>query len=132
MWLVILLALILASGTQAQDLAACESVPVYDPCEIRIEIPEADAAQHPNPYLSVTIRAEFRSPKGGRTKVMPAFWDGGRKFVLRFSPDFEGRWDYRLISNIPAFDKRTGSFQSTPATPPDSSRSSTSATSSTR
>ena len=118
MWLVILLALALASGAQAQELVACESVPVYDPCEIRIEIPEADAAQHPNPYLTVTIRAEFRSPKGGRTKVMPAFWNGGREFVLRFSPDFEGRWDYRLISNIPAFDKQTGSFQAAPAATP--------------
>ena len=115
---VIPLAFAIVFGAYAQDAVGCESVPVYDPCEIRIEISEATAAQHPNPYISVEIRAEFRSPKGGRTKVMPAFWDGGREFVLRFSPDFEGRWDYRLISNVPAFDKQTGSFQATAAATP--------------
>lgn len=110
--------LALTVASPARDFEACESVPVYDPCEISVEISASDAAKHSNPYASVTLRAEFRSPKGGRTKVMPAFWDGGNRFVLRFSPDFEGRWDFRLISNIEALDKQTGSFQAMPARTP--------------
>lgn len=113
-----LLALLLPAAAQAQDITACESAAAYDPCEIRIELSEADAADHADLYGGVELRAEFRSPKGGRTKVMPAFWDGGRRFVVRFSPDFEGRWDFRLISNIPGLDRRTGSFQATAARTP--------------
>ena len=118
MALVAILALLLAPASAAKDLEACGSVPVYDPCEIRVEVPGTELSSHSNPYASVTLRAEFRSPKGGRTKVMPAFWNGGNQFTLRFSPDFEGRWDYRLISNIESLDKRTGSFQAVEARTP--------------
>ena len=102
----------------AQNIDACESIPVYDPCEIVVELGANEAAQHSSPFTDVELRAEYRSPKGGRTKVMPAFWDGGGRFVLRFSPDFEGRWDYRLISNIGNLDKQTGSFEALPAQTP--------------
>lgn len=102
----------------AENIDACESVPVYDPCEIVVELGASDAAEHSSPFTDVELRAEYRSPKGGRTKVMPAFWDGGGRFVLRFSPDFEGRWDYRLISNIGSLDKQTGSFEALPAQTP--------------
>ena len=42
---------------------------------------EAEAAQHPNPYLTVQLHAEFRSPRH-RTIMMPGFWDGGRRMVI--------------------------------------------------
>ena len=112
------LAVLVPAWSGAQSFDACESAPVYSPCEIRIEISEAEAADHENPFESVTLRAEFRSPKGGRTKVMPAFWDGGRKFGLRFSPDYEGRWDFRIISNLESLDRKTGSFSALPAETP--------------
>ena len=102
----------------AVALEPCASAPVHKPCEIRIEIPAEEAASHSNPYASVTLRAEFRSPKGGRTKVMPAFWDGDRQFVIRFSPDHVGRWDFRIISNIESLDRQVGSFQAEPAETP--------------
>ena len=108
----------LAVASPAQDFDACGSVPVYEPCEILAEISPQDAEEHPNPHATVDLRAEFRSPKGGRTKVMPAFWDGGRRFVIRFSPDFEGRWDFRLISNVGALNRQTGSFQAVAARTP--------------
>ncbi len=113
-----ILGLALAAALPAQAFEACEAVPVYDPCEITVELSAADADKHPEPFKSVELRAEFRSPKGGRTKVMPAFWDGDRRFVVRFSPDYEGRWDFRLISNIDAWDKQTGSFEALPAQTP--------------
>lgn len=118
MRLLVPLACVLTAIAPAETFEACDSVPVYSPCEIRIEIPAKEAAEHPNPYSSVTLRAEFRSPKGGRTKVMPAFWDGGRRFTIRFSPDHEGRWDFRIISNVESLDKQIGSFQAEPAKTP--------------
>ncbi len=80
-----LLFLTLATWTPGpgQTVKPCPSAPLYETCEIEIEISEAAAETHPNPYMTVELRAEFRSPKGGRTRVMPAFWDGGRRFVIR-------------------------------------------------
>lgn len=112
------LALAAATALSAQNIEACEAVPVYDPCEIVVELSASEAAKHASPFTDVELRAEYRSPKGGRTKVMPAFWDGGARFVLRFSPDFEGRWDYRLISNVANLDRQTGSFEALPAKTP--------------
>jgi len=74
-----------------------------------LELSPAAAAAHPDPYSSVDLRAEFRSPNM-RTSAMPAFWDGGRRMVLRFSPTEEGRWEYRLTSNIAQWDGFKGSF----------------------
>lgn len=114
----LLILLALSASPLAAAFEPCGSVPVYDPCEIRIQIPASEAAEHPDPHESVVLRAEFRSPKGGRTKVMPAFWDGGQNFAIRFSPDDEGRWDFRIISNIKALDRKTGSFLAGPAKTP--------------
>ena len=113
--LTLLLAIALVTSAAAQDFRVCTSVPVYEPCEIHITVATDDLVKFPNPYASVILRAEFRSPKGGRTKVIPAFWNSDNRFVLRFAPDFEGRWDFRLISNIPSLDKKTASFQASPA-----------------
>ena len=62
------------TGASGQTVKPCPSAPLYETCEIEIEISEAAAETHPNPYMTVELRAEFRSPKGGRTRVMPAFW----------------------------------------------------------
>lgn len=113
-----LLALLLALASAAWAIEVCPPVPVYEPCEIRFEMTDEEAARHANPYVSVTLRAEFRSPKGGRTKVIPGFWDGGKRFVVRFSPDYEGRWDFRLISNLESVNKKILSFDAAPPRTP--------------
>ena len=41
---------------------------------------------------------------------MPAFWDGGRRMVVRFSPTESGAWDYHVTSNIAEWNDKTGSF----------------------
>ena len=112
------LGLILLLAPAARAIEVCGPTPVYEPCEISLEMTDEEAAKYPNPYMSVELRAEFRSPKGGTTKVMPGFWDGGRSFKLRFAPDYEGRWDFRLISNLPSVDKKIASFEATPARSP--------------
>ena len=101
-----------------QTIKPCGSAPLYETCEIEIEISEAAAETHPNPYMTVDLRAEFRSPKGGTTRVMPAFWDGGRRFVIRFAPLDPGRWDFRIVSNLPELSGQTGSFDTGPARTP--------------
>ena len=102
----------------AQTVKVCSPPPLYEFCEIEIEMSAAEAAEHSNPYMSVELRAEFRSPKGGRTKVMPGFWDGGRNFKIRFSPIDPGRWDFRIVSNLPSLSGKTGSFETGPARSP--------------
>lgn len=107
-----------ASSNLAAQVKHCESAAVFEPCEISFEMTEAESAEHPNPYVSVELRAEFRSPDGGRTMVVSGFWDGVRTFRFRFSPDFEGRWDFRILSNLGSVNEKKFSFQATPAQGP--------------
>jgi len=87
----------------------CNNTPAYSACEFTFELSDQDAAAHPNPYASVELKAEFRSPRH-RTFAIPAYWDGGRKLVIRFAPVEAGEWDYRLTSNIASWDGKTGAF----------------------
>lgn len=87
----------------------CEGTPAYSPCEMPFELTAAEASQHPNPYLSVELRIEFRSPRF-RTFMTPGFWDGGRKFVVRFTPTEAGEWIYRVTSNLASLEGKQGKF----------------------
>ena len=93
----------------AQGSSGCDNTSAYSPCEMVFDLSGPDAAAHPNPYLSVQLRIEFRSPRQ-RTLAMPAFWDGGGRMVVRFSPTEAGKWDYHVTSNIAAWNDRAGSF----------------------
>src|ERR1700754_4916977 len=87
----------------------CAGTPAYQTCDIVFELSPQAAAAHPDPYKTVELKAEFRSPRH-RTFAMPAFWDGGRRMVVRFAPTEAGDWDYRLSSNIADLDGKTGTF----------------------
>ncbi len=87
----------------------CPNAATYAPCDITFELNEAEAAAHPNPYLTVELQVEFRSPKY-RTFLLPAFWDGGPRMIVRFSPIDAGDWAYRVTSNIQRFEGQTGNF----------------------
>jgi hypothetical protein len=95
----------------------CPAMAVYSPCDIVFELNDAEAAAHPNPSVSVDVNAEFRS-SSHRTYLMPAFWDGGRRMVIRFSPTEPGDWDYRVSSNIQRFEGLTGKFTGAPVDNP--------------
>src|SRR6476660_1107590 len=92
-----LLFLCASAGLRAQT--ACPAAALYSPCDIAFELDDAEAAAHPNPYSTVNLRAEFRSPRH-RTYLMPAFWDGRRRMVIRFSPTEAGAWDFRVSGNL--------------------------------
>ncbi len=47
-----------------------------------------------SPVVEVRVRVEFVAPSGKRHLVL-AFWDGGRKWRVRFAPDEKGFWTYR-------------------------------------
>lgn len=103
----LLLAAALAAAALGQQ--PCSPTPAYGLCEIRVEMPAGTAAQHPKPYLTAEVHAEFRSPKA-KTFLMPGFWDGGRQFVIRFSPDEVGEWTYRITANFGDFSGTTHTF----------------------
>ncbi len=79
-------------------------------CDIVFEMPAAEAGRFKNPYLEVNLQAEFRSPKF-RTFLMPGFWDGGTRFVIRITPVEAGEWLLRVSSNVKAWDGQRGQFQ---------------------
>jgi hypothetical protein len=83
----------------------CQPTPIYSQCEIIFELEEPDRAKHPNPYLTVELHGEFRSPRH-RTHLLHAFWDGGSRMILRFAPTDAGEWELRLTSNIARWNNR--------------------------
>src|SRR6266568_4535018 len=103
---------VLCALTVLRAQTTCPSTPLYSPCDIVFELNDAEAAAHPNPYVTVDLRAEFRSPRH-RTYLLPAFWDGGRRLVIRFSPTEVGDWDYRVSGNLQRFDNTTGKLSAT-------------------
>lgn len=104
-----------AAGLSAQTV--CQPVLSYSPCEIVFELDAAEAKAHPNPYWSVELRAEVRSPKF-KTFQAYAFYDGANRMVLRFSPTDPGTWDFRITSNLPRFNGKEGKFEATPSDHP--------------
>ena len=105
-----LLPLCAIAGLRAQT--TCPTTPLYTPCDVVFELNDAEAAAHPNPYVTVDLRAEFRSPRH-RTYLLPAFWDGGRRMVIRFSPTETGEWDYRVSGNLQRFENAAGKISAT-------------------
>jgi len=79
-------------ATLARAQSPCQSVAEWTPCEVTIEL-SADALKaHPNPVASVDLWGEFRSPAPKyRTRRLPAYWDGGDRWRVRFSPPSPGR-----------------------------------------
>jgi hypothetical protein len=108
---------LLLSALPALAQTICGPTPTYSPCEIAIELSSAEAAANPNPYVSVQIDAEFRSPRY-RTFKLPAYWDGGRRFVVRVAPTDAGQWLFRLSSNLPDIDGKEGQFEATDSKAP--------------
>ena len=104
-------------ATQAWSQTACEGTSAYAPCELSFELTAAEAAAHPNPYAGVEFQAEFRSPRF-HTYLMPGFWNGGRKLVIRFTPTEAGAWTYRLTSNLASLEGKQGAFTATESDAP--------------
>ena len=77
-------------------LATCSEQVTVRKWEV-CEIPFESAQDFENPYLDVEVTGQFLPPSG-KEKTIQAFWDGGKRFLLRFTPDEEGTWNY-TVSN---------------------------------
>jgi hypothetical protein len=103
------LLLLASGGLSLVAQTTCNNTPAYTPCEFVFELNAQEAAAHPNPYADVELHAEFRSPRF-HTPKMPAFWDGGQRLVIRFTPTEPGEWLWRITSNIQRWEGQAGSF----------------------
>lgn len=67
---------------------------------------------HPDP-LALDVYAQLEGP-GSAREVVSAFWDGGRVWRFRFSPERSGVWRYRLLapeSGDRGLHGRSGAFE---------------------
>lgn len=97
-------ALLLVSLPALAQLPTCSAV-LWDPCDLVFSLQAGEDAGEP------TLRAEFRSPHRD-TRMFRAFRDGST-FVIRFTPDEAGQWDYRVTSSVKRYDGKTGQVTGT-------------------
>ena len=64
-----------------------------------------------NPFVSAVIEAEFII--GARKVKVNGFYDGNGKYKVRFMPDAEGVWKYRVSTNVRGFEGAEGTFSCT-------------------
>lgn len=83
-------------------------VPKWSPHEIAFSAGRSYAA----PFQEVDLRVTFFAPDGERFTV-PGFWNGGRDWRVRFSPNLAGTWSYQTFcsnTNDPGLHGLTGDF----------------------
>lgn len=71
---------------------------------------------HADPLSTVSVRTHFVSPSG-KSQTVDAFWDGGRVWGVRFSPDELGKWTWRSECSDPTdqgLHGQAGSFECVP------------------
>src|SRR5579872_6481826 len=107
-----LAALAAHAQTPAPAASPCSGTPSYSTCELVFDLNDADAARNPDVYRSVSLTVNFRAPSQ-HSYVLPGFWDGGRRLVVRFSPVEAGDWDYLVSSSVGAWDGQKGHFTTT-------------------
>lgn len=109
-------------------LASCASLihagpmPATQPSEVaqwtRFEATLTSAAEYTNPLQEIQVEVDFVSPSGKKQTVF-AFWDGGRMWKVRFSPDEVGKWTFSTRStpaSDPGLNGRRGEFTCVPYT----------------
>src|SRR5262245_53511378 len=66
----------------------------------RFEASFKSSVAYTNPVQQTDLAVLFVSPLG-ETNVVPAFWDGGKTWRVRFSPARLGRWTYTTVCSDP-------------------------------
>ena len=85
----------------------CPPTPQFSTCDLVFDIPSAKGDQ------PIDLQAEFRSPRQN-TGAVRAFWDGGTRWVIRYTPAESGTYAWRLTSGIAGFNGKEGQFTATP------------------
>lgn len=65
---------------------------------MRFEREFTSAVDYRNGLQDVRLEVEFTSPSG-KMHTVPAFWDGGRTWRVRFPPEEIGNWTFRTRSS---------------------------------
>ncbi len=52
-----------------------------------------------NPFVDVEVDAHIEQTGSGQKWVIPAFWDGGETWILRFAPPAIGEYSVEIVSN---------------------------------
>jgi hypothetical protein len=103
------LVVMLATAGRAQTV--CPPTPQFTPCDLVFDIPSAKGDQ------PIDLQAEFRSPHQS-TGLVKAFWDGGTRWIIRYTPAEPGSYAWRITSGLAAFKGKEGQFTSTPVDKP--------------
>jgi hypothetical protein len=93
-------AALLALSAAAWAQTVCPPTPRYSPCDLVFDVPSANGDK------PLDLHAEFRSPKLD-TALVHAFWDGGTKWVIRYTPAEAGQYTFRLSNG------KEGQFRAT-------------------
>lgn len=84
----------------------------------RFEASLTCAADYSNPLQEIQVEVDFVSPSGKKQTVL-AFWDGGRTWKVRFSPDAIGKWTFSTRSTPESdagLNRQGGEFTCVPCT----------------
>jgi hypothetical protein len=100
-----------ALATMACAQTVCPPTPEFTPCDLVFDIPSAKGDQ------PIDLQAEFRSPHQN-TGLVKAFWDGGTRWIIRYTPAESGSYAWRVTSSLPAFSGKEGQFTATPVDKP--------------
>lgn len=107
--------LLLSVALHAQEVSvapnaqeACPATPLFSVCDITFNAGADEVTQ---------LQAEMKSPRF-KTALVPAFYNGGNKWIIRVSPVDAGTYEYRLTSNVARFNGKTGTFQANPSEHP--------------
>src|SRR5215471_14340351 len=85
------------------QLPTCPNTPAYSTCDLAFDL---EGQETP---ADVSLAAEFRSPRH-RTYLLHAFSDGGRRMIIRFSPNEAGDWGYKLTSSVTRWNDQEAKF----------------------
>jgi len=53
--------------------------------------------QYENPFVDISVDVLFTEP-GGKTKRIPAFYNGENTWVVRFNPETAGAWHFQVLA----------------------------------
>ena len=100
----------LPEPVEAQDSQPGPSYGRWDHVELDFEGPAEG-----NRFIDVTLSATFQYLH--RSITVQGFYDGEGSYKVRFMPDEVGVWTWTTVSNAPALNGQSGSFECVPAQP---------------
>jgi len=110
------ISLTFAIAVIASAQTVCPPTPEFTPCDLVFDIPSANGNQAGIDH-SIDLQAEFRSPHLS-TGLVKAFWDGGTRWIVRYTPAESGSYAWRVSSSLPGLGGKEGQFTATPVDKP--------------